>query len=221
MKKSEDKSICSKCGGFCCKKCGCDYFVSDFDNLKLDYLIDLLNNGKVSVVASLDFQRLPNGKLVCGQILSLRARNINRGAIDLLSFKTTCAELTENGCEYSLDERPSGGATLIPGENMMCYSEVDRIAELKKWLQHQKVLGRLVKRFTGMSVNAKLREDVENLFYDIMCKNFDGVTDIELLDVQQMLPLLKEAFEEELVKAAIRYQKEMPMVLNRRNTDKK
>ena len=26
----ENKEICKKCGGFCCKKSGCDYFVSDF-----------------------------------------------------------------------------------------------------------------------------------------------------------------------------------------------
>jgi len=206
MEKIENKSICAKCGGFCCKKSGCDYFVSDFDNLKLDYLIELLNTGNVSVVASLDFQRLSTGKLVCSQVLSLRARNINRDVIDLLSFKTTCSKLTETGCSYDLSERPSGGATLIPGEDMTCHSDIDRIVELKKWIPYQKVLERLVKRFTGMSVHAKLKEDVENLFYDILCENFEGVMDVELYDVQSMLPLLNEAFPEEAVKATKRYQ---------------
>lgn len=202
----EDKSICAKCGGFCCKKSGCDYFVSDFEELKLDYLINLLNSGRVSIVASLDFKRLKSGKLVCAELLSLRARNINRDAIDLLSFKTTCSQLTEDGCAYNLEERPSGGATLIPGENMTCYSEVDRIAELKKWDCYQKILGRAVKRFTGMSVNAKLREDVENLVYDYFCGNFDGVMDIEITDIKGLLPFLEEAFPLECQRACERYK---------------
>lgn len=216
MERIEDKNICAKCGGFCCKKSGCDYFVSDFDSLKLDYLITLLNSGKVSIVASLEFNRLKTGQLICGQILSLRARNINREAIDLLSFKTTCSQLTETGCAYNLDERPSGGASLIPGENMTCYSEVDRISELKKWEPYQKVLERAVKRLTGKSVQAKLKEDVENLFYDILCKNFDGVMDIELYDVQGMLPLLNEIFPEEVKKAKFRYQNNPVQVLKRK-----
>lgn len=215
MEKVEEKSICAKCGGFCCKKSGCDYFVSDFDNLKLDFLMGLLNTGKISVVASLDFQRLSNGKLAYSQVLSLRARNINREVIDLLSFKTTCSQLTENGCSYDLSERPSGGATLIPGENMTCHSNIDRIAELKKWVPYQKVLERLVKRFTGMSVHAKLKEDAENLFYNILCENFENVMDVELYDIQQMLPLLYEIFPEEKVKALKRYQNGSPIILRR------
>lgn len=109
MNKVEDKNMCAKCGGFCCKKCGCDYFVSDFDNLKLDYLLNVLSEGKISVVASLNFKRIQNGKLTCLPVLSLRARNNNKEVIDLLSFKTTCSQLTLGGCSYNLEERPSGG----------------------------------------------------------------------------------------------------------------
>lgn len=221
MKKIEEKNICAKCGGFCCKKSGCDYFVTDFESLKIDYLMEVLNEGRTSVVASLDFQRLANGKLVCSPILSLRARNRNREVIDLLSFKTTCASLEENGCHYDLENRPSGGATLIPGENMTCYSEVDRVEELKKWMPYQKILERIVKRFTGMSVHAKLKEDVENLFYRILTKDYSDVMDIELADVNGMLPLLKEVYFEEALKAAIRYEQGKPVVLNRVKGDKK
>lgn len=207
MDKIENKDICAKCGGFCCKKSGCDYFVSDFDNLKFDYLLNVLNEGKISVVSSLDFNRLKNGKLVCSQILSLRARNNNRDIIDLLSFKTTCSQLTTSGCTYNLEERPSGGAALIPKDNMACYSDINRVEELKKWLSHQKVLERAVKRFTGMSADNKLKEDVENLFYDILCENFDNIMDVEIYDVLKMLPLLEETFQEQVKNANDRYNK--------------
>ena len=36
--KYENKEICKQCGGYCCKKSGCDYFVSDFESMKLYYL---------------------------------------------------------------------------------------------------------------------------------------------------------------------------------------
>lgn len=29
----ENKELCAKCGGICCKKSGCDYFVSDFQSM--------------------------------------------------------------------------------------------------------------------------------------------------------------------------------------------
>lgn len=220
MEKIEDKSICAKCGGYCCKKSGCDYFVSDFESMKIDYLINVLNEGRTSIVAFLDFKRLPNGKLVCEPLLALRARNINRDVIDLLSFKTTCASLEENGCHFDLEHRPSGGAALIPGKNMTCHNSVDYLGELEKWRPYQKVLERIVKRYTGMSVYAKLKEDVENLFYDILMKNYDGVMKAELYDVQGMLPMLKEIYEEETIKAAIRVYHDDPLILERQKKDK-
>lgn len=220
MEKTEDKSICAKCGGYCCKKCGCDYFVTDFESMKIDYLINVLNEGRTSIIAFLNFKRLNNGILICEPTLAMRARNVNRGPIDLLSFKTTCASLESDGCYFDLEHRPSGGATLIPGENMTCYNSIDKIEELLKWQPYQKVLERIVKRFTGKSVHAKLKEDVENLFYDIIMQNFDGVMKAELYDVQGMLPLLKEIYAEETVKAAIRAYQEDPLILERTKKQK-
>lgn len=215
MEKFEDKSICAKCGGYCCKKCGCDYFVSDFESMKIDYIMNVLNEGRTSIVAFLNFRRLSNDKLICEPILALRARNINRDVIDLLSFKTTCASLEEDGCHFDLENRPSGGAALIPGENMTCHNSVNLLDELLKWVPYQKVLGKIVKKYTGMSVHTKLKEDVENLFYDILMKNYNGVMKAELCDVQGMLPMLKEIYKEETIKAAIRAYKDDPMILER------
>lgn len=199
-KEYENKEICAKCGGYCCKKCGCDYFVSDFDNLKFEYLDKILATGKVSIVATLSFKNLPNGKLAVTPILSLRSRNIERNVIDLLSLKKSCALLTSNGCPYSIDERPSGGVHLIPNEKDFhhCHSDIDKIEELYKWLPYQKVLAKLVKKYTGMSVMAKLKEDVTNLFCAIIIKGYQNIAYEELVDINNMLPLLERAFPEEL-----------------------
>ena len=197
MNKCEDKNICAECGGVCCIKSGCDYFVSDFKSLKFNYLDNVLKGGYVSIIASLDFERTTGGKLIINPILSLRARNRNREIIDLLSMKTTCLSLSENGCRYSLEERPSGGATLIPKENMNCYSEVNRLEELQKWIPHQKTLQKLVKKYTGKNIYDKLREDVQKLFYDILAQNFKDVSILELTDIQNMIPLLVKVYPKE------------------------
>lgn len=204
--KYENKEICKKCGGYCCKKSGCDYFVSDFESMKLDYLEKVLNTGRVSIIASFDFKRLSNGKLVYTPILSLRARNNNRDIIDLLSLKTRCASLEENGCHYDINKRPGGGSSLIPKENKQCYSKINKIEELKKWIPYQKILERLVKRYTKMSVTEKLKEDVENLIYNILNENFEEVLPEEIIDIKRMIPLLEECFPEEFLQAIIRYK---------------
>jgi len=205
--KYENTEICKQCGGYCCKKSGCDYFVSDLESTKIDYLEKLLDTGRVSIIASFNFIRLNSGKLIYEVILSLRARNINREAIDLFSFKTTCASLTETGCYYDIKHRPSGGATLIPCADKPCYSEVDRIEELKKWLPYQKVLAKLVKRKTKMKVDDKIKQDVETLVYNILTENYTGVSKREIKEIANMIPLLSECFPTEFINAEIRYKK--------------
>lgn len=210
MTKQENKNICAECGGFCCKKCGCDYFVNDIESFKIDELEKLLNTGHVSIVAFLEFKYLNNNVLGAFPTLYLRERNVDRNIIDLLSMKTTCASLTDNGCIYDLNNRPSGGATLIPKENMQCYSSVDRFEELKKWIPYQKVLEKLVKRHTGLSIQAKLKEDVENLVYNLYSNNIENVSRLELQEILRMMPTLKEAFPNEFNKGIIKMEKNNP-----------
>lgn len=195
----EDKDICKKCGGLCCKKSGCDFFISDFEKMDIKYLEDFLNQGYASIIASFDFKRLTNGKLVLTPILSIRARNENRDVIDLFSMKTKCMSLTENGCKFDINKRPGGGVHLIPKENLDCYSDIDRILELEKYIPYQKTLQRLVKKFTGMSVDEKLKEDVKKLFKDISENNIDDVSPIELEEIKKLLPLLLEIYPDEFI----------------------
>ena len=199
----ENHDFCAKCGGKCCLRSGCDYFISDFKNFNIDYLDSFLKTGKVSIVSLLLFKNLPNGNLAVSPLLFMRSRNIERGEIDLLSLKTKCASLTENGCAYSVNERPSGGVHLIPHKDGYghCKSDVDKLEEARKWLPYQKVLSRLVKRYTGLSVMEKLKEDVYNLICTLIMQDYHDVAYDELLEIKDMLPLLQRAFPEEFLKA--------------------
>ncbi len=194
----ENLNTCSRCGGKCCKKSGCDYWPEDFEDLSYKSLLEILSEGNISIVAALDFVRV-NDKLVSFPFLYLRARNTNRDVVDLISMKTRCSRLTDTGCSLSYDERPSGGKYLRPkkwyfGKCRPIFSLRDKVLE---WEPYQGVLRKVVKNYTGMSVERKISEDVENLFRDVVEHRFDGVSKEELNDINYLLVPLVEAFPEE------------------------
>ena len=205
MEQLENKELCAKCGGYCCKAGGCMYFVSDFENMKIDYLDSVLDTGRVSIKTALRFDMLPNGKIIVNSILYLKARNVGHDAIDLISLQTRCASLEENGCHFTLEKRPSGGVMHIPKENnghFACYSAFDSPNEVDKYIPYQKILHRLVKRRTGKSVDEKIKEDVEELFIKIITKDYDDVVPEERSAFNSAWGLLIQAYPEQYHNAA-------------------
>lgn len=194
----ENLEICKKCGGKCCKKSGCDYLPSDFTDLSFKGLMDKLAEGNISVVSAIKFEKLlHNGRIYVNPFLYLRARNKNREIIDLLSMKTTCSLLTEEGCKYSYEERPSMGKNLIPVDGVRCYPLKSPNILISEWDSYQKVLSKIVKKMTGLSVEEKLKQDVQNLFCDILSENFEGIDIREIRDIQSMLSYLIEVYPNE------------------------
>lgn len=204
----ENKELCANCG-MCCIKCGCDYFPPDFEKIDIETVERILDDGRTSIIAYLIFKEI-KGKLIIDPMLYLRARNIYRPEIDLLSLKTSCASLEDDGCHFSIEERPSGGALLIPRPNLECYYEIDRDAEMQKWQKYQKVLQRVVKRRTGKSLHEKLKEDAENLFLAILNKEYDGVSNRELKDIKEILRDLANVYPNEFENAIERHEKTGP-----------
>ena len=196
----ENSELCRKCGGYCCKKSGCDYFVDDFSDLSYKGILNILSTGNVSVVAMLRFSELKNGRLACMPLLYLRARNKDRDIIDLVSIKRKCSMLREDGCSYDIKDRPSGGVNLVPmGDKLKCFYNGDLLSEVLKWEDYQKSLSRVVKRYTGLSVDAKIREDVRNLFSDILNGELEKCATEEKVDVLGMTEQLLRAFPEEVL----------------------
>lgn len=121
-------------------------------------------------------------------------------------MKTPCMSLQENGCRFEKTNRPSGGVSFIPKENGLCEESVSKDEELKKYIPYQKTLQRLVKKFTGMSFEAKLKEDIENLIFDLLSDNFTRVSKIELNEMKNLFPLLIQAYPEQFQKAKKKYK---------------
>jgi Fe-S-cluster containining protein len=195
MEQLENKDVCRKCGGKCCKKCGCAYVPSDFESMSIDYLQEKLKEGNISITSTLLFDKLNNGETTCTPFLYLRVRNINRPIVDILSFKTPCLMLKENGCAYNFEKRPTGGKNLVPQPDFKCVPKED----LEKliiipWARYQKTLARLVKRITGNSVDEQFYNDLENLFISIKNRDFKDVSKLELYEVTSLVPLLIDVY---------------------------
>ena len=170
--KLEDKKICERCKGECCKKSGCDYSTDDFSDLSMKALEEILKEGRTSIVAAIYTKRSKNGNKFIVPYLYLRARNTNREVVDLISLKSRCSLLTETGCTYTLEDRPSGGVNLIPSRiKGHCYPLKNPLEIVEGWGKYQDTLSKMVKRLTGKTVDSKLKEDTENLADDIMTGN--------------------------------------------------
>lgn len=217
--KNENINICRECGGMCCKKSGCDYSANDFKNCSYDNLLKELLKGDKSIICYIKFNEDNNGNLTYSSFLYLRARNNNRGPVDLISLKTGCALLMENGCPFDYKHRPEGGRNLKPVKSSegSCRPVKNPIDISMSWKPHQKTLRRLVLNITGMNVEQKISEDVENLFYDVLMKKFDGVSLVELEDIKGFVPLLIRTFPNEFDSAMKKYKNNQPKVLVKKN----
>lgn len=200
QKKYENKKLCSTCGGvggLCCKAGGCVWFPSDFKEITLNSIDTILQNGKASIVGTPNATLKGNTPIFNGVILSLRARNINRGPIDLISISTCCASLTPTGCEFNFKDRPSGGKHLIPMPNLECYEDF-RIKDVEeKWYAYNKILSRLVRRYTGLSVNDEYRREVIEYLYNWATLPFKEISSQRYDEFQKISNMFVLMFPEE------------------------
>lgn len=197
MEKNENLEVCKKCGGMCCKKSGCDLWLDDIEDKSQKGILELLATGMYSIVSFMNFKVI-NGKVCNMPFLYLRARNKNRDVVDLLSMKTTCVNLTSDGCSFSYADRPSGGKNLTPKDGGMCKPKEDPLEKLKLYAPYQNVLSRIVKRYTGKSVDKVVRDDVVLLIKDVTSGNIEGVSPVELADIKGMLPILAQCYPDEV-----------------------
>lgn len=103
-------------------------------------------------------------------LLAMRSRNIDRNIIDLISYRTPCVLLGDNGCKYKDDERPSLGRYLKPSEDGDCKQVLEREKIEQAWIKHQDTLHGLVKYFSGKSVEENILEDINTLKIQMKAK---------------------------------------------------
>jgi Fe-S-cluster containining protein len=117
----EDKEVCRKCGGFCCKQSGGLVFPSDMGDNDLSgislLLTENLKNGKYSVDVIFDDQNDVTGYYI-------RMMQVTDSGVFNPGNKGACKFLNENGCSFDYPNRPKGCRDLIPSPPS-CYLSDD------------------------------------------------------------------------------------------------
>lgn len=154
-----NKSICSTCGGKCCKQTGCYYSAEDLKVVSSRSIKNLLDKGYTCI--SSDVFVMKEDPI----ILSLRSRNKSANKIDLISLSRYCSALTPTGCMYDFADRPSGGKYLIPDENGNCdYHKVRLIDIIESWSPYQELLRSVCEEVSGIPFDELMRIQVEEYF---------------------------------------------------------
>lgn len=156
----ENREICTKCGGKCCKHMGCHYSPMDFKDLSYEGLKKEIDKGHISI----DWW---NGNPFdddrnISRVYYLRVRNIESEIVDG-SWGGRCSLLTENGCSLTFNDRPKGGRKLIPQEIGACkdlYTKKDCVIE---WYEYNETMTKLAKEYK----TEDSFEDLLKLIFDL------------------------------------------------------
>ena len=157
-----DKEMCKNCGGVCCKENGCAYLPQDFKNMNINYLIEELNKGNISISG----QPAPFLGDTWTYILFLRARNEDAPIVDLFTNGGPCKNLTETGCGLKRNEMPSLGKSVKPTKvGGPCKQMLEPVFMTDSWLKYQNLLKRIIMKITG--------EDFEELLISQINERID------------------------------------------------
>lgn len=156
--KNVNESLCTKCGGTCCKNCGCHFSPDDFEEISFEFLKKELEKGYIAI----DYV---DGEMIYSDrgAYFLRIRNQEEPIAQLEDRRRRpCILLTEKGCKLDYQNRPTGGKLLIPKEStnqkglMVCESKY-RIKDCcYEWMPHQKVLKQLIQYFKNKDIPCSL-----------------------------------------------------------------
>ena len=159
ISKNVNTSICAKCGGACCKVCGCHFSPDDFQEISFESLKKEIENGYISI----DYV---DGEMIHSDngVYILRVRNQDSPIVDMLfRGRVQCILLGKNGCKLDYEHRPTGGKLLIPDSisivkhKMQCMNKYSIRDCCYEWLPHKKILYQLVQYFEDKDIPCSLK----------------------------------------------------------------
>ena len=213
-----EKPYCRECKDSCCKKCGCAYFIEDFEDLSFEGLKKELDKETISITSIFEKSYVKNRSII-NPILFLRVRNRKRGIVDLFSEKTRCSLLTPDGCPYSFEERPLGAIMLLPkyknGKRACESLELSNEIALKNWKKHQDALKKLVEYYTGKPMNERLKEEIRDAI-GRLAMSIRNNTELQERQLQVLEPIhyMSPEFTEYANKNDLKLCKDFSLLLN-------
>ncbi len=142
--KYQNPDMCAKCGGKCCKRCGCFFSPDDFSVLNFEALVNEIEKGYITIEL-IDLDQF----YMEGFAWVMRMRNKNGPIVErrMIRPNSECIMLTERGCAFGYEHRPTGGRLLIPCEHGECESDYSTEKAIREWLNYQRLLRQLVEHF--------------------------------------------------------------------------
>jgi len=129
--KYENQSLCSTCGGKCCKNSPCFFMPQDFTDLSFEGILREFSE-KDYLCIRLD--RVPR--------ITMRSADWGKTIIPFFTRgrRNPCMVLTPNGCPFSYEERPTGGKLLVPDPNQDCKSKLTLEEVRVAWKPYEETL---------------------------------------------------------------------------------
>lgn len=134
-------SICSECGGRCCKTGGCGLMTCDIPDISVEGITKLLDSDKYSITFLYSD--------LFGIIPTMHTREEKADRINISPIRKACSLLKNNGCTLSREERPTLGLLLIPEPNFDCNLIVDGFDSIHDWLPIKDVMEEVILKETG------------------------------------------------------------------------
>ncbi len=190
MRNNTNNKMCKECGGICCKEVGCIYLPTDFESMNINYLINLINKGNISISGEL----YNIGNKAFSYLPFLRARNKDADIVDLITLGGPCKLLTANGCKLDISERPALGQRIIPTKiGGPCKKDYE-LEEPYKWLKYSETLEKLVKYNTKNEMQDQRRQELKIKLKTIKEKLLQdkNLTDMEKLILSNYDNIIKD-----------------------------
>ena len=144
-----EHDVCKFCGGRCCQRCGCYFAPSDFKQLTLESLREVLDKGYVSIIP-LNAERTG----IKQDTLVLKMRDEGAEVYDKLDRRTggCIVHSDDTGCPFDDNNRPFGGRALVPNLVQGCFIGYSFKECAEDWLPYQTMLRILADEFDGVYI---------------------------------------------------------------------
>ena len=135
----ENKDICEKCQGRCCKSMSGIYNPNDFKTITVESILEYINNGNISIDWWEGDVRPNINELA--QTYYLRPRHKGADIIDP-GWGGECTFLTDQGCKLVYSNRPQNCRDLMPNiDHTKCnLGSMSKAKYITMWLPYQDIL---------------------------------------------------------------------------------
>jgi Fe-S-cluster containining protein len=157
----EDISICTNCGGRCCKTAPGRFAPDDllmlYGAVQTKTVSMMLDDGIAAI--TLGLVGALNSRLA--PIFTLAARGLNEPSLCLCLDTARCTHLGSSGCSFELDKRPLECAAIIPSTSQCKLPGKTKMEDY--WVPHQETLRKVVEYRAGKPWHDELKGQVFDL----------------------------------------------------------